>query len=241
MQMIVIKPPRFVKILILLLIMSAVGMSLVYFSHYESVPTAAKRPPIERGNPNTKEMVFTVNVYWGNEYLPRMLEILKQNNVKATFFLGGQWVEDFPDLAKELAKDGHEIGNHGYCHAHHRNLTLDENRNEIAKAERIIQETLGVKTTLFAPPYGEYSDDTLAAADALGYKTILWTIDTVDWDSPGVETIIRRVVERAENGAFVLMHPTAQTVEALPEIIRQLKEKGFSLVTVSEALHSKMK
>ena len=89
---------------------------------------------------------------------------------------------------------------------------------------------------MFAPPYGEVDRRVVAAADALGYRTIMWTIDTIDWQEPSVETTIARVMNKAQNGGIVLMHPKVKTVRALPAIIEGLRQKGFKLLPVGELL-----
>ena len=194
--------------------------------------------PIYQGSDSEKKIALTVNVFWGEEYLPRMLEIMKKNNVKVDFFMGGQWVEKFPDLTKRIAEDGHELGNHGYSHPHVDSLSKDSNIQEIKKAEKEVFNATGKKTVLFAPPYGERGQTVLQAADEVGYSTILWSIDTIDWQRPDPKTIEDRVLKKAHNGAIVLMHPTDPTVKALPNIIKGLKDRGFEIVTVSQLVKS---
>lgn len=194
------------------------------------------KQPVYQGNSAQKEIALTVNVFWGEEYIPQMLDILRQKNVKATFFLGGTWVKKYPELAARIAVEGHVIGNHGYSHPHPDRLSKSENMKEIKRADEIIVQATGVKPKLFAPPYGERGPSVLQAADEASYRTILWSVDTVDWQLPPPDVVVRRVVDKAHNGAIVLMHPTAPTIKALPEIIDNLNEKGFQLVTVTKLL-----
>lgn len=192
--------------------------------------------PVYQGSSRHKEISLTVNVFWGEEYIPQILDILRQKNVKATFFLGGTWAKKYPELAARIAGEGHEIGSHGYSHPHPDRLSKSENMKDIKKAEEIIIQATGIKPTLFAPPYGERGRSVLQAAAEASYTTILWSVDTIDWQLPSPEVIVQRVTTKAHNGAIVLMHPTAPTVRALPEIIEKLNEKGFQLVTVSKLL-----
>lgn len=192
--------------------------------------------PIYHGDAGIKSMALTVNVFWGEEYLPQMLDIMARHKVKATFFIGGVWAEKFPDLVKSIEAAGHEIGSHGYSHPHPDRIGKHGNLEDINKAGKIIYQITGHIPQLYAPPYGERGPAVLEAAREAGCTTILWSIDTVDWQRPGADVIAHRVLDRAENGAIVLMHPTAPTVEALPQIITGLQEKGLSLVTVSELL-----
>lgn len=200
--------------------------------------TVVHNQPIYQGSGRYKEMALTVNVFWGEEYIPRMLEILNQNNVKATFFLGGAWVKKYPEMAARIAAEGHEIGSHGYSHPHPDQLSKHENLRDIQKAEDEIYRATGIRPKLFAPPYGERGPAVLKAADEASYTTVLWSVDTVDWQLPEPQAIVQRVVSRAHNGAIVLMHPTAPTVKALPEIIERLKKDGYQLVNVSKILES---
>lgn len=192
--------------------------------------------PIYQGSSRNKEIALTVNVFWGEEHIPQMLDILKENNVKATFYLGGTWVKKFPELAARIAREGHEIGSHGYSHPHPDQLSKSANLRDIQKAEDIIYQATGIRPRLFAPPYGERGPSVLQAADEASYTTILWSVDTIDWQLPPPEVVVDRVVQKAHNGAIVLMHPTAPTVKALPQIIQKLKKEGYQLVTVPKLL-----
>ncbi len=197
---------------------------------------ASYSQPIYQGSGRYREVALTVNVFWGEEYIPRMLEILSQHNVKATFFLGGTWVKKYPDLAALIVREGHEIGSHGYSHPHPDRLSKSANLRDIRKAEEIIFQATGVRPRLYAPPYGERGPAVLQAAGEASYVTILWSVDTVDWQLPPPEVIVDRVTSKVHNGAIVLMHPTAPTVGALPEIIQRLRKEGYHLVTVSRLL-----
>lgn len=189
-----------------------------------------------RGPETDPVMALMVNVDWGDEYIEPMLDVFRKFGVSATWFPTGRWAKRTPDLARKIADAGHEIGNHGGWHGMPSQMGRDEVRRLILEGEDVLVETTGQKPTIFAPPGGDHNNQTVVVAGELGYKTVLWTIDTVDWQRPAPTTIIDRVVGRAANGALVLMHPTQPTLEALPIIIDQLLQKGFRLVTVSELL-----
>lgn len=189
-----------------------------------------------RGPETDPVMALMVNVDWGDEYIEPMLEVFSQYGVAATWFITGRWAKRTPDLARKIADAGHEIGNHGGWHGMPSKMGREEVRRFITEGEDILVEVTGQKPTLFAPPGGDYNHQTVAVAGELGYKTVLWTIDTVDWQRPAPTTIIDRVVGRAQNGALVLMHPTQPTLEALPIILDQLLHRGFRLVTAGELL-----
>lgn len=203
---------------------------------YYDIQVLGRYKPIYEGRKDKKVIAFTCNVAWGNEYIPPLLEVFNEKKVKATFFIEGRWAEKFPDLLKLIYDNGHEIGNHGYSHAHHAELSYEQNLNEIRKAEEAIENILGTKTTLFAPPYGEFSDLTVKATNSMNYRLIMWTIDTIDWKKPGIDYIVNKVLDNAGNGKIVLMHPTEDTVKAMPTIIDNLYREGFKITTVSELL-----
>jgi probable sporulation protein (polysaccharide deacetylase family) len=221
-----------------ILIVSSLFILLIFFNSTEAVTVLSPtfEPPIYNGNENNPTIAFECNVVWGTEYIIPMLQIFKEHDIRITFFIGGEWARENPELLKKIASEGHELGNHGYSHKHHSKLDFNQNRYEILETEKEIESITGVKTNLFAPPYGEFNDITLKAAHSLGYKTIMWSIDTIDWRRDGTEKIINRVMKNPHNGALVLMHPTADTVAALPVIIEGLQKQGFKIGTVSEAL-----
>lgn len=192
--------------------------------------------PIYQGSDQEKKIALACNVFWGQEYIPKMLEVLESQDVKVTFFAGGTWVRDFPELLKRMDASGHEIGSHGYAHPHPDQLSKSGNLRDMQKAEELIYGVIHKRPKLYAPPYGENGPAVLKAADEQGYSFVLWSVDTIDWQRPSPEVIIRRVVGKAHNGAIVLMHPTAPTLNALPEIIRELKQQGYRFVTVGELI-----
>ena len=210
------------------------GTKAKVVSNYNIVPLK----PIDRGNENGKHIAFACNVDWGNEVLPDMLETLNKENINITFFVTGRWAERFPDLMMQIVDNGHEIGSHGYQHLDYQKLTLEQNEEQIKKADEILSKYTKNKIALFAPPSGSYNNNTLVASDKLGYKTILWTIDTIDWRAGSTkDVIIDRVLKKDDfNGAIVLMHPMPETAKALPVLIEMMRERGLEVGTVGDVL-----
>ncbi len=200
--------------------------------------------PIEQINTSQKVMALTINVDWGEEYIPGILQELDKGKAKVTFFITGRWAKNNPDIVHSIAEAGHQIENHGYSHPHPDRLSVKSNQEEIKKTEEIIFNLTGKKTSFYAPPYGEKGITGLKAAEELGYYTVLWTLDTVDWrpgSSPGI--IAKRVLDPERSGkklnkcgAIVLMHPKENTLKALPIILFQLAQEGFSLKTINELI-----
>ena len=188
---------------------------------------------IYRGNTEKKQVSLMFNVYWGTEYIDGILKILSENNTKATFFIGGTWAEKNDILLKRISDEGHEIANHGFFHLDHKKLAYSKNQEEILIAERFIESITGAKTNLFAPPSGSFSVITLKAAFDLGYKTIMWSKDTIDWRDTDENLCFTRATKDLKNGDLVLVHPTAHTLAALPRILKFYSENGFNHVPVS--------
>jgi probable sporulation protein (polysaccharide deacetylase family) len=231
-RIIVLSKKRLMFWLVLLILAVIFMLSLQMIS----VNTMNYYDPIYKGEADEKEIAFACNVVWGNEYLPEILRILKENNIKITFFIGGEWASKYPEELKAIYQDGHELGNHGENHKKQSQLNIEQNKREILKAEESIKNVTGVKTTLFAPPYGDINKTVVDTAEGLGYKVIMWSIDTIDWNTKDYSKIIERVESKQHNGAIVLMHPTEVTVKALPELIKSLKNKDYEISSVSEVL-----
>ena len=189
-----------------------------------------------RGDVNLSHMALMINVYWGDESLGEMLSTLEEKKVRCTFFVGGSWVNEHPDTLKKIFDAGHEIGNHGYHHKSATTISDERNREEILVTERLIESIIGVRTTLFAPPSGDVNKKVAGIATEMGYKTIMWSQDTIDWRDQDVDLIFKRATARAANGNLVLMHPTQATMLALPKIIDRLRELGYNLTTVSNTV-----
>lgn len=195
--------------------------------------------PIYRGNPHKPMVTLLINVAWCNEYIPTILKTLDNHKIKATFFFDGSWVKKNPDLAKMIHKGGHEIGNHAYSHPDLQQRSKTKTMEEIKKTNDVIQTTLGMKPKWFAPPSGSFNEETINVAHELNMKTILWTVDTVDWKKPSPSEMVSRVVSKVDNGSMILMHPTEPVAEGLDSMITAIKEKGYQLGTVSNLMSEK--
>lgn len=189
---------------------------------------------IYTGNQQSNKVTLMINVYWGDEYLTEMLDTLKKNNLKTTFFVGGTWVNDNPTLAQRILDEGHEMGSHGTTHANMSKLDFNGNYKEIQTCHRIVETTLNHTMKLFAPPSGYYNNNTTQAAEALDYKTIMWTRDTIDWRDRSSDIIYSRAINNMKGGDFILMHPTKESSIALPRIIEYISRNNFKLTTISD-------
>ncbi len=185
------------------------------------------------GNTDSRYVSLMFNVYWGTEYIPSVLDTLDEYGVKATFFIGGSWADDNAGTLREILARGHELGNHGYFHRDQDKLSYAKNEEEIRLCGELVEMLCGVKPVLFAPPSGAYSENTVNAAEALGYKVILWSKDTIDWRDHDQTLIYRRATENTGGGDLILAHPTAETAAALPSVLERYAELGLEQVPVS--------
>ncbi len=174
-----------ISLVILLIVASAVHLSIKRDSSDISNTAIAVSKEMKRKLPiycvdtPDKKVAISFDAAWGNEDTPELLQILKDNDVKATFFVCGYWVKKYPEEIKMIFDAGHELGNHGDTHAHGAQLGLEENKKEIQGVHDKIKELLGVEMNLYRPPYGEYNNTVIEAADSLGYYTVQWDIESM--------------------------------------------------------------
>jgi len=169
---------------------------------------------------------------------PRLLEILKQRNIKATFFLIGQNVASNPDIVRRILADGHEIGNHSWTHPQLSKLSDDRVTTEINKTQDAIKEASGFTPTLLRPPYGAITARQREWIESqFGLSIILWSVDPFDWKRPGASVITQRILSQVRPGAIILSHDIhKQTVDAMPATLDGLIAKGYKFVTVTQLI-----
>ncbi|MPM64465.1 hypothetical protein SDC9_111351 [bioreactor metagenome] len=210
-------------------------------SLYVQVADMINTGPIAIAGTRTEQKVvaLTFDHSWGNKFTPSILDTLKENDVKVTFFIMGPWSQKYPEVAKRMVADGHQIASHGYRHENYGDMTAEWVREDIQKAHNLIKEVTGADATLIRPPNGHYSQQSIKVADELGYKTIIWNVDSLDWKNPGRDVIVERVMKRLKPGAIILMHASdtpVQTADALPILLKKIKAEGYQIVTVGELL-----
>jgi len=228
---------RMLKLAGLVFLLAGVLLSAAVIHFHDTGVAANARSPIYQGNTGGKVVALTVNVDWGEEFIPDMLKEFQQNDARVTFFVTGQWAQKHPELLKEMSRAGHSIQNHGYKHLHFNQLSKEQTKEQIKKTEDIIFKTTGKRSRYFASPYGEFDDHLVENVTDMGYQYIMWSADTIDWQRPAPEIIVGRVMKKVHNDAIVLMHPTDPTVKALPQMLGGLKEQGYKLITIDEMLN----
>ena len=216
-------------------LVAVLGLSLCFTALLWSRGVVASSGAIYQGSTGEKAVAITVNVDWGAEHIPAMLEALQKNQAKATFFVTGTWAENNPELLKAMDGAGHSIQNHGYQHIHFNRLKAAQVQEQIKQAERSFSKP---EANPVLPRPGEKNPSLIAAVNTLGYEYILWSIDTIDWEKPAPQVIVERVMKRVHNDAIILMHPTEPTVIALPEILAGLNEQGYKMLTIEELVQA---
>lgn len=218
-----------------------IGASAPIASAAPTVTQVAKKPQaIFKVDTNQKVVALTFDISWGTKVPDPALDVLQKENVKkATFFLSGPWTDRHVKVVKRISSMGFEIGSHGYLHKDYSQYPNSWIQQQVTLAEKSLYQVAGVKPKLFRTPNGDINPRVIGCLNSLGYKVIQWNTDSLDWKNPGVDAIVNRVVTRAVPGDIILMHASdssKQIVEALPQIIHQLRAKGYQFVTVSELL-----
>jgi len=174
---------------------------------------------------------------WGNEDTQQLIDILGKHNIRATFFVVGDWVDKYPESVKALHEAGHEVMNHSNTHAHMSKLSREEIVADVNACNDKIESVTGVRPTLIRPPYGEYDDNVITAIRSIGMEPIQWDVDSLDWKDLPAPEIAQRVTSKVQPGSIVLFHNAAKhTPEALPGIIETLLQNGYTFVPISELI-----
>ena len=215
------------------------ALSAAYISSVRSAEVIARKRelPVYSVDRNDGKIAISFDAAWGGDKTRKIMDILDEYQVKTTFFLVDIWTQRFPDLVRELARRGHEIGNHSATHPQMSKLGRDKIRQELATMADHAQALTGIRPTLFRPPYGDYSNDVVLTAREEGYQVIQWSVDSLDWKNKGVEDLIARATRNVKSGDIVLFHNDSQyIVEALPTILKSYREQGLTVVPVSQLL-----
>ena len=186
------------------------------------------------------KVALTFDAAWGNEDTAKILEILKKHDVHVTFFMTGGWVESYPDDVRAILAAGHDLGNHSENHKNMSQLSDDAKKDELMKVHEKVRDLTGYEMFLFRPPYGDYDNAVVNVAKDCGYFAIQWDVDSLDWKDYGVDSIIKTVTEHKHlgNGSIILCHNGAKfTAQALDTLITKLKDKGYTIVPVSELIY----
>ncbi|MBQ9314047.1 MAG: polysaccharide deacetylase family protein [Clostridia bacterium] len=217
------------KILISILMISVltilcfIGSSLVN----DTIETAMtdRLLPIYSVETSEKKVAITFDCAWGADDIPSIINTLESNDVVATFFTVGTWVDKFPNAVKNLSESGMEIGNHSNSHAHVNKMSYGENLEDMTKCNDKIEKITGKEVKFYRGPYGEYNNTVISVANELNMNVIQWDVDTLDYEGKSVEEMCERIKKKIRNGSIILMHnDTKHTAEGLQQIIDMIQK-----------------
>ncbi len=185
-----------------------------------------------------KKVAISFDAAWGNDDTEELINILAEYEVPATFFVVGAWVDKYPESVKQLHEAGHKIGNHSNSHPYMTKLSAAQMQSELAACNDKIKSITGYEPCLFRPPYGDYNNSTIKAVEQAKMYTIQWDVDSLDWkDTATPQSISQRVISKVKNGSIVLFHNDADhTPEALPTILKALKDQGYEFVFIEDLI-----
>ena len=222
--------------LVLVTILSvSVYFTGAYAVYYGNTPRLVPIYSVERED---KVVSISFDCAWGTEYTDDILKALKVSDVRATWFMVEFWTEKYEDFVKNISEAGHEIGTHSSTHSYMSKQNAEEIKLELSSSAEAIEKITEKKVELFRPPYGDYDDELIKTASELGYYTIQWDVDSLDWKDLSAADIAMRVINGVKNGSIILMHNNGlHTAEAVPIILETLKNRGYSFVPIGELIY----
>ena len=227
------------KIIFLLLIVTIMlGINIdgnvaasVYFN------SSLRKVPIYFVNTTENKVAISFDAAWGADKTEKIMEICKEYNVNATFFLTGIWVEKYPEMVKKIYDNGFEIGTHSNTHPDMTKLSQNQMKLELENSCKLITDITNHKIELFRAPFGAYNDTLLETASSLNLKTIQWDVDSLDWKGLSAMEITNRILNGVRSGSIILCHNNSDhIVEALPLVLDRLSKKGYTVTNVGNVI-----
>ena len=228
-----------------LALLGAAIAAAALFAAVNAAPAAVSAAATQRQLPiycverDQKVCAISFDAAWGADNTQKILDVLDEYGVKATFFVVSAWAEQYPDTAKAIVEHGHELMNHSAKHDHYNSLTADQIVTDVQKCNDVIEGMTGVRPTLIRCPFGEYDDHVISAIRSIGMEPVQWDVDSLDWKGISAAEITKRVTGKVQPGSIVLFHNAGEhTPEALPDVLRWMKQEGYEVVPISEILLS---
>lgn len=211
---------------------STLQVANIYFNK------TTKKLPIYSVQTEERKVAISFDAAWGADKTGQIMDICEQYGVKATFFLVGFWVEDYPEVAKSIADRGFEIGLHSSTHPDMCNLSVSQIGFELSRNQNVIQSVCGVQAKLFRPPYGSYNNELLNTCKKLGIITVQWSVDSLDWKGLSGGEIAGRVCEKSKPGSIVLFHNNSDNIiTGLKLVLEYYKNNNYKVVPVGELIY----
>jgi len=208
-------------------------------SSLPSTPPAGARLSYSSIKTDQKVVAMTFDDGPHPTHTPQLLKMLRDRNIKATFYLVGKNAKAYPNIVRQMVAEGHEIGNHTWTHGSLTSMSDEQIRRELKMSTDAVFEAAGYRPQTIRPPYGAINQRIKEMMYAeFGYPTIMWSVDPQDWRKPGVSVVTSRIVNAAHPGAILLAHDIhAPTIQAMPATFDQLLAKGYRFVTVSQLMN----
>lgn len=237
------KPPRFLVLrrrwltLGAAVLAAAAIFAAVNYPAAVSASAATRQLPIYCVQRDQKVCSISFDAAWGADNTQKILDVLKEYGVTCTFFVVGNWADQYPEQAKAIVDSGNELMNHSNAHDHYNSLTADQIIADVNTCNDKIEALTGVRPTLIRCPFGEYDDHVISAIRSIGMEPIQWDVDSLDWKGISASEITKRVTGKVTNGSIVLFHNAGEhTPEALPDILDYLLGEGYEIVPISKIL-----
>jgi len=197
-----------------------------------------RKLPIYSVDTKEKKIAISFDASWGDDRTQEILNTLDKYNAKATFFVVGAWIDQYPDMLKKMSEKGHEIGNHSNKHPIMTTISAGKMLEEIATTDAKIMSITGKATTLFRCPSGEYNNLVIETVESTNHYCIQWDADSIDWKEEGAEIEYNRIIKKTKPGSILLFHNDAKyTPGNLIKILENFKAQGYEFVTVSDLIY----
>lgn len=235
---IVIKKSKIIIGLVLLIVIAIVTV-LIFSTNITNAFSVQRKLPIYNVDTVEKKVALSFDAAWGADKTSKIMDILDEYNVKATFFLVGFWINKFPEKTQEIHDRGFLIGNHSTNHLHMSKLSSDDIAKEIQTTNKKLKEITKVDTVYFRAPFGEYNNKLIEYIESAKMQCIQWDVDSLDWKGLTGSQIADRILSRAKEGSIILCHNNSDYIlEALPLVLMGLKNKGLTSVNMNELVIS---
>lgn len=212
--------------------LKATGAYSVFYGY------ATRKLPIYSVKTDEKKLAISFDCAWGADYTDSLLDAMAEEDIKCTFFAVQFWVEKYPEYVKKISEAGHEIGTHSKTHPQMSKLDKKAIESELISSKEAIEKITGKTVELFRAPFGDYDDLLIDTAKELNLFTVQWDVDSLDWKDLSAAEIEKRVINGVKNGSIVLFHNQGlHTAEALPKIIKTLKNAGYEFVRIGDLIY----
>ncbi len=225
-------------LVVLILVFSIICLNFVDLNQTVFAKSSKKLPVYRVDTGDEKRIAISFDAAWGADKTRRIVDLLNDRQVKATFFLVGFWVDAYKEEVAYIADHGMEIGNHSKSHLHMSTLSADKIKQEVDYVNAAVRTITGITPKVFRSPFGEYDDRVLAYVESANMIPVQWDVDSLDWKGISGEEIIKRITGKVKNGSIILCHNNSDHIlDALPTVLDTLIERGYSFVTMSELLY----